>query len=70
MYACPDPGCLHKTFQRSNLITHYRTHTHEKPNICPDCLFATGDPATLTLHRKSRHGYVPRLDQTQGRTVL
>ncbi|KAJ7118016.1 hypothetical protein C8R43DRAFT_1153776 [Mycena crocata] len=51
--------CGHGTLQQSNMKTHERTHTREQPEICPDCPYRTGDPASLTQHRKKYHGYEP-----------
>ncbi|KAJ7117266.1 hypothetical protein C8R43DRAFT_1154542 [Mycena crocata] len=51
--------CGHETPQRSNMKTHERTHTREQPEICPDCPYRTGDPTSLTFHRKKTHGYEP-----------
>ncbi|KAF7342331.1 Transcriptional repressor ctcf-like [Mycena venus] len=59
MFHCTYAGCGHMTRQKSNLETHLRTHTGEKNDRCPDCEYATGDPASLTTHRKE-HGYQPR----------
>ncbi|RDB30070.1 Zinc finger protein Pegasus [Hypsizygus marmoreus] len=58
-YHCPAEGCTYKALQKSNVNTHYNTHTGQKPHECPACPFATGDPGSLTRHRKKRHGYVP-----------
>ncbi|KAJ7895301.1 hypothetical protein B0H13DRAFT_1885626 [Mycena leptocephala] len=60
MHNCPWPNCQHRTLQKRNIITHYRTHSGDKPEFCPDCNYTTGDPASLTTHRKSKHGYIPR----------
>ncbi|KAJ6562112.1 hypothetical protein B0H19DRAFT_1287596 [Mycena capillaripes] len=60
MYSCKWPGCDHTTLQASNMETHYRTHTGEKSEECPECNYTTGDPASLTNHRKKKHGYKPR----------
>ncbi|KAJ3848441.1 hypothetical protein EV368DRAFT_2436, partial [Lentinula lateritia] len=51
--------CAYSSSQRSNFNTHYRTHTQEKSKACPDCSFRTGDPSSLTRHRKRIHNYVP-----------
>ncbi|KAJ8088577.1 hypothetical protein PM082_013820 [Marasmius tenuissimus] len=36
--------------------------TGVKNQVCPhsECLFSTGDPASLTRHRKRKHNYVPK----------
>ncbi|KAK7462903.1 hypothetical protein VKT23_007482 [Stygiomarasmius scandens] len=58
-YHCLVPGCSFSSHQKSNFDTHMRTHTGEKTKHCPDCDLSFGDPASLTRHRKRRHGYVP-----------
>ncbi|KAG2139043.1 hypothetical protein DEU56DRAFT_332969 [Suillus clintonianus] len=62
MHACPFPNCDHKTLQKSNMLTHIRTHTREFSKTCPHpgCAFATTDPGSLTRHRKVLHGYEPK----------
>ncbi|KAF8811193.1 hypothetical protein BYT27DRAFT_7252914 [Phlegmacium glaucopus] len=59
---CPWEGCTFRTFQKSNLDTHYRRHTQDKHHCKddPDCEFQTCDPASLLRHRKREHGYIPR----------
>ncbi|KAF9465449.1 hypothetical protein BDZ94DRAFT_1234608 [Collybia nuda] len=57
---CHFPGCGYQNLQKSNVVTHFRTHTGEKPKSCPDCEYTTSDPGSLTRHRKRIHGYVPK----------
>ncbi|KAJ7263499.1 hypothetical protein C8J57DRAFT_1231366 [Mycena rebaudengoi] len=72
MFRCPVPGCAHKTLQKSNMATHYRTHTSEKPCICLDyaadgapCVFRCGDPGSLTRHQATMHGAVGKGKHTR-----
>ncbi|KAJ7478398.1 hypothetical protein FB451DRAFT_1452907 [Mycena latifolia] len=67
MFVCSYPGCSHRTLQRSNMNTHFRIHTGEKPQLCPDCVYSTGDPASLTQHRKKMHDYIPGEDAPRAR---
>ncbi|KAG2744303.1 hypothetical protein P692DRAFT_20837724 [Suillus brevipes Sb2] len=60
MHTCPFPNCAYKAVQKTNLKTHIRTHTGELSHRCPQCPFATTDPASLTRHRRNLHGYQPR----------
>ncbi|KAF9267506.1 hypothetical protein L218DRAFT_691903 [Marasmius fiardii PR-910] len=61
-FGCPHPNCEFRSLQESNLKTHFKTHTGVKDKVCPHvlCVFATGDPGSLTRHRKRKHEYVPR----------
>ncbi|KAF7342374.1 Transcriptional repressor ctcf-like [Mycena venus] len=59
MFHCTHADCGYMTIQKSNLETHLRTHTGVKSRRCPDCEYATGDPGSLTTHRKKEHGYQP-----------
>ncbi|KAJ3827520.1 hypothetical protein F5880DRAFT_1201624 [Lentinula raphanica] len=59
MHKCSWAGCSFETRQKSNLTTHYRTHSKDKSQACPDCDFKACDPSSLTRHRKSMHDYVP-----------
>ncbi|KAJ4473408.1 hypothetical protein C8J55DRAFT_562919 [Lentinula edodes] len=58
-FRCTWGNCGYSSSQRSNFNTHYRTHTQEKSKTCPDCSFRTGDPSSLTRHRKRIHNYIP-----------
>ncbi|KAF9267222.1 hypothetical protein L218DRAFT_725083 [Marasmius fiardii PR-910] len=60
LHRCPWPGCTVASLQKSNINTHYNTHTRKKTKCCPDCTFRTVDPGSLTRHRKSLHDYVPK----------
>ncbi|KAG7085694.1 hypothetical protein E1B28_003239 [Marasmius oreades] len=57
---CPWDGCNFSSLQKSNVETHFNTHTGKKNKHCPECDFSTGDPGSLTRHRKRRHAYVPK----------
>ncbi|KIK56449.1 hypothetical protein GYMLUDRAFT_820992 [Collybiopsis luxurians FD-317 M1] len=59
-YSCPYADCSYKSLQKVNVDTHIRKHTKVKDQQCPTCNFATGDPGSLTRHRKRRHEYVPK----------
>ncbi|KIK56450.1 hypothetical protein GYMLUDRAFT_821052 [Collybiopsis luxurians FD-317 M1] len=59
-YSCPYEDCTYKSLQKVNVDTHIRKHTKVKDLQCPACDFATGDPGSLTRHRKRRHEYVPK----------
>ncbi|KIK56466.1 hypothetical protein GYMLUDRAFT_247958 [Collybiopsis luxurians FD-317 M1] len=59
-YFCPYEDCTYRSLQKVNVDTHIRKHTQVKDIQCPTCNFATGDPGSLTRHRKRRHEYVPK----------
>ncbi|CAL1707143.1 unnamed protein product [Somion occarium] len=67
-HRCKAPNCVHWSLQRSNLETHYKTHTLQKDKVCTHfsregdkhpCEYVTHDPALLTRHRRNKHGYCP-----------
>ncbi|KAF7350581.1 C2h2 finger domain [Mycena sanguinolenta] len=71
MHRCPDPGCSHKSLQKSNVDTHYRSkHSGLKPLACKDCEFRASDPSTFHRHMRSMHAYVsgtaPRRTKASG----
>ncbi|KAF4607593.1 hypothetical protein EYR38_001665 [Pleurotus pulmonarius] len=60
MYRCPFDGCEFANLQKCNVDTHIRVHRGVKDRHCPECAFRTGDPGSLTRHRKRMHGYEPK----------
>ncbi|KAJ6592374.1 hypothetical protein B0H19DRAFT_1364931 [Mycena capillaripes] len=61
MYKCPEPGCTHKSLQKSNLETHYvAKHTGLKPHVCKQCTYCAADPSCLHRHMRAIHAYVSR----------
>ncbi|KAJ7893366.1 hypothetical protein B0H14DRAFT_2559777 [Mycena olivaceomarginata] len=44
--------------------------TREKPKKCPTCPYTTGDPGSLTNHRKTLHAYKPRAKRDADATAL
>ncbi|KAJ7206278.1 hypothetical protein GGX14DRAFT_643257 [Mycena pura] len=68
MLKCTEPGCMHKTLQRSNLMTHYRAkHSGKKPHNCTECSYAAADPSCLIRHLRAHHTD-ERVAGTQWRT--
>ncbi|KAF8209115.1 hypothetical protein K438DRAFT_1754161 [Mycena galopus ATCC 62051] len=71
-FPCLAAGCPWSYPRAYDLRRHGLTHmcpeeraaqpssTGEKPEMCDDCTYTTGDPASLTAHRKKAHGYAPR----------
>ncbi|KAI0078422.1 hypothetical protein K474DRAFT_1706479 [Panus rudis PR-1116 ss-1] len=69
-FECGECGKLTRQF--SNFKTHVRSkHYHLKDIHCPHtvtnrygeegpCTFTTGDPSSLSRHRKHKHGHQPR----------
>ncbi|KAF8638358.1 hypothetical protein AX17_002260 [Amanita inopinata Kibby_2008] len=70
MVQCTYKGCTYKNLQRSNVATHERRHSGEKNIACPTegCDFRTGDPGTMTRHRKRIHSYRPIHRDDEGNT--
>ncbi|KAF9265219.1 hypothetical protein L218DRAFT_986424 [Marasmius fiardii PR-910] len=60
LHKCSWEGCNYSSLQRPNVDTHYRTHTKERNQACPDCDSKFSDPGSLIRHRKNLHGYVPK----------
>ncbi|KAJ7198025.1 hypothetical protein GGX14DRAFT_667361 [Mycena pura] len=58
MLKCPIDGCIHKTLQRSNLMTHFHAkHSGLRPHMCDKSTYCAADPSCLNKHMRSRHGY-------------
>ncbi|KAJ7475046.1 hypothetical protein FB451DRAFT_1174448 [Mycena latifolia] len=56
MIHCAEPGCTHKTLQRSNMNTHYiAKHTGLKPHIRTECTYCAADPSCLYRHILALH---------------
>ena len=56
-FKCPD--CQFSTDYSSNLVTHKRSHTGEKPFKCDLCNYATGDSSHLVTHKRTHTGEKP-----------
>ncbi|KAL0618446.1 Zinc finger protein 510 [Plecturocebus cupreus] len=55
-YTCPESG---KTFVHQSTLTHYHTHTGEKPCECAECAKRSGRLSTLLEHRRTHRGEWP-----------
>ncbi|KAG2129311.1 hypothetical protein BD769DRAFT_1775483 [Suillus cothurnatus] len=60
-YLCTWPDCDFATMIKDSYEIHAAKHAGEQRHICPqdDCDYKTHNPASLTYHRKTRHGHVP-----------
>ncbi|KAJ7364546.1 hypothetical protein DFH08DRAFT_950115 [Mycena albidolilacea] len=60
MYKCPQPGCTHRSLQKSNLQTHYNAkHSGLKPHVCKKCAYCVADPSCLHKDMVAVHQYIP-----------
>jgi len=51
--------CPYRSRQKSDLISHRRIHTGEKPFGCPHCAFAARQKVNLTRHIKTHEVISP-----------
>ncbi|KAF9266393.1 hypothetical protein L218DRAFT_996574 [Marasmius fiardii PR-910] len=69
LHRCSWKGCTYASLQKPNVQVHYRTHTKERNQVCPDCDSKFSDPGSLIRHRKNLHGYVPTARKKPQRLV-
>ena len=52
-FACPI--CMDIKPSKKNMVVHIRSHTGEKPFVCPHCPYACSHRSNLTRHINHRH---------------
>lgn len=63
MFHCSEHGCFRKFSRRYTLIEHQKTHTGEKPHICPapGCRKSFTTSGNLSRHKRL-HGFIKPLE--------
>jgi uncharacterized C2H2 Zn-finger protein len=58
-FVCPFTNCGKKYSQKSSLNAHIRSHTGDKPFICPDCGKSFSRKPSMKRHRLAHSGEKP-----------
>ena len=59
IFLLPCSHCPRSFAQKSNLLSHVRSHTGDRPFLCAECGGAFGTAATLHKHEKTHTGERP-----------
>jgi uncharacterized Zn-finger protein len=62
MYKCDEPGCTRRFNRKYTLAEHMKSHTGERPHICPvkTCAKSFSTSGNLSRHKRL-HGYIEPL---------